>query len=726
MLPTTPPQPGLTNHDARQRLRRPLHIAGLLRSLWSYVRAALVIVFTPLNTIILGLAVLLWWFGAGIDAAMTAGVVCVNVLVNIVQALRAIHTLQAISLASAPVAMVWREGALGECASDTVVTGDVVLLRPGDHVVADGVLLAATRLTVDESMYTGEHEPVPHDVGAVVRAGSTCVTGAAWYRVTETVHALHLLNAVAQRVRLIDTPLSRTIQQTVQRIVLLAGMLIVLVLIRDAWLAVPWLMRIQHATVMAGLIPNALVLALTLSYALAAIAMTRAQVLVQQLPAVEALASIDVLCIDKTGTLTSNALTLTDVHVLGGDATLCRHLLARFVRADVASNRTNDAICAGLRAVDVPAVALDVHVPFDSQRKWSLQATASDTWVLGAPDVVALNCVPAWVPDAHVQHAIDHGARVLLFAHTPHPYLHDIDNPLLPQGLTACAVVVLYDEIRADAATTIATLHAAGVDVYILSGDDPNAVAALARRVGVVSAHAAVHGSEFAMATPAQQRDVVATARVFGRTTPSTKAQIISMVQARGYRVAMVGDGYNDIPALKTADVAVVLQSARGAVRDVADVVLLADNLASLIALRQYGQRIVMRMSVVLQHFVMRVGVSAACLVTGLYWGEVIWKPFDSAMLALWGVALPSMLLIVAPVVSVAPWLVSPHHTRQALYALLLLSVLLVSVCAVLSPAHIARITWWWCVAVLWVRLLLGIVVHASRTPPDPSSSLRR
>lgn len=708
MLPSTPPQPGLSHAEARRLREDTLNWRMQGVYLWGYAITVLRIVVTPLNVIILTLAGLLWWLGAYNDAVVTAVVVCINMFVSVFQSVRAQSLLQRISLASAPVAFVWREGELISCHPSHVAVGDVVLLRPADQVVAEGVVLSSHQLHVDESMYTGEDEAIVLCDGAQVRAGSTCVSGAAWYRVTSNHHAMQTLTAVAQQIRTVRTPLGNTIQRIMRVLLVIATFMIFLVTLRDTWYGETILVQVQNATVMAGLIPNALVLALTLCYAVAAIAMTRADVLVQQLPAVEALASVDVVCLDKTGTLTTNNLTLHAVYPITIDEHNCRVALARFVRADIAGNRTSEAIRMALHDVVTPDVPLLAHVLFDSQRKWSMQVTASDTWVLGAPDIIAKQFNSEWVPDSEVNAAIAQGARVLMLAHRAGFTHIDETHPQLPPALQPCAVIVLYDQIRDGATETIATARAAGVQVYVISGDDPQAVATLAKRVGIES-NIAVHGADFAASDTTRRQELVQQARVFGRTSPTDKADIIALLQANGQRVAMIGDGYNDIPALKAADVAVVLQSARSAVRHIADVVLLSDDLNGLLALRSYGQHIITRMSAVLQHFIVRVVLSACCLFVGLMVGTVIWTPFDSAMLALWGVAIPSVLLILIPNLVIPPWFMNTQTTVRMLYAFAVISALVVVLTWFSFPQFISSITWWWCLSVLWGRIGLGV-----------------
>lgn len=706
MLPLSPPQPGLSHAEAH-RIRahtRNWRMHGVY--LWSYATVMLRIIVTPLNIIIFTLAGLLWWLGAYSDAGITAVVVCINMFVSIVQSVRAQSLLQSISFASAPVAFVWRESELVSCHPDDVVVGDVVLLRPADQVVAEGVILSSEHLHVDESMYTGEDEAVGLADGAQLRAGSTCVSGSAWYCVTSNQHTLQMMTAGAQQMRTVRTPLSDMIQRNMSVLLVIATVMIILVTLRDAWYGETLLVRIQNATVMAGLIPNALVLALTLCYAAAAIAMTRADVLVQQLPAVEALASVDVICLDKTGTITTNNLTLHAVLPIATDEQNCRVALARFVRADIAGNRTSEAIRIALHDIEATHIPLIAHLPFDSHRKWSMQVTASDTWVLGAPDVIAKQFDAEWKTDVAVDNAVAQGARVLLFAHSAGVTPIDENHPRLPSRLRPYGVVILYDQIRDGAAETITIARAAGIQVYVISGDDPQAVATLAKQVGIESA-TAVHGAEFMLADTTRRQALVQQMRVFGRTSPTDKADIIAMLQTNGQRVAMIGDGYNDIPALKTADVAVVLQSARSAVRNIADVVLLSDDLNGLLALRKYGQHITIRMTAVLQHFLVRVVLSACCLFVGLLVGTVIWTPFDSAMLALWGVAIPSVLLIVMPNIIIPPWFIDMRVTVRMLSVLATISAVLVIGSWLGWPHLTATIMWWWCMCVLWSRIIV-------------------
>lgn len=717
MLPTQSPLPGISHREAHIQIKHTRNSMHHIAVVWRYLRMLFVIVFTPLNSLILTLALLLWWFGAWRDAAMTAGVVTANAVVSVVQAIRAMYTLQRITLRNAPQAMVWREGDIHALHPNNVVVGDVLLLRPGDQVVADGVILAAANLHIDESMYTGEHDARMYMESDAVRAGSSCVSGSAWYTVTNRVDAMQQLTSIAQRIRRLDTPLSRNIQTTVQGILLVATVMIVIVLIRDAVLLIPWLARIQHATVMAGLIPNALIMALTLSYALAAVAMGRAHVLVQQLPAVEAVASIDTICIDKTGTLTTNSLELQAIHPCRDDAASTTRAVARFVRIDVAGNRTNYALMHALAHIDAQVETVVQHVPFDSLRKWSMQVTDSHTWVLGAPDIIAPYLTEQPLQQT-LNQALSMGARVLLLARGPARHI-DLDVPTLAHGLSPYALIVMQESLRADAATTIATMQRAGVTVYILSGDEPHAVQAMARRVGI-TADVALHARDFFQADLSTQQSLLRHTAVIGRLTPLEKAEITALLQQHGRRVAMVGDGYNDIPALKTADVAVVLQSARAAVRSIADVVLLDDQLDGLLQLRDYGSRINQRMLVVLHHFVIRVVLSLICLVIGLVLGDVLWDPIDSSLLALFGVVIPSVMLILWPNMSYVSWLSHRPTTHRFIWWQLCVIVALSSVTASWMPHILSTVLWWWCLLSLWGRLGYGVWVSRIRTKNEP------
>ncbi len=706
MLPPTPPVDGLSCKEALRRQTSESVFLTAWRRVMTYTNIISTNLVTTLNVVILGLAATLWSLGNLRDAFATSLVVVLNVCVSTVQSIRARIALDRIRAANLAPVTVWRDQQVVTVDPAQVVVDDVVLVRPGDVIVADGVVLVADACAMDEALLTGESEPVRRYTGDMLTSGATCVAGAAWYQVTTTVGVLARLTQHAQQMRQIRTPLIDEVQRVIRIIVVIAMLLMAVVLLRAWWLAVPFATLVPQLTVMAGLIPNALVLMLTISYALGAVAMTRHGGLVQQLAAVESLSHVDAVCFDKTGTLTANRLTVAELRPLAVSSAEFHDALGRYVAADGAANRTAQTIAAVVSASPEPELA---SVPFDSARKWSMRVTPNGVWVLGAPDIIQPHLVDAWriplAPDA-----VDIGARVVLLARAPLEAV-DVatiaDAPRLPDGCVPYGVAVLVDELRDDVQTVIGQFVTAGVDVYVLSGDDPFAVAQIARRAGITST-TIVHGQQVDALDDDALDTTVRDARVFGRVTPDHKQRLIATLQRAGQRVAMVGDGVNDLLALKQADVAVAMQSGSAAVRQVADVVLLADRIVVLQQMVVLGRQIYQRMNAVLNHFLFRVMMSALVLAVGLLFGRVLWSPIDSTVIALIGVALPAVLLVSWPNLIIPMRLQSRRQLwHDAIWyggALVVLSIVVLWLLSELAAVLLLGV----CVVLIWGRLYIG------------------
>ena len=706
MLPPTPPVAGLSFKEASSRQTSESVFLMVWRRVTTYTTIVFSNLVTTLNVVILGLATTLWSLGNLRDAFATSLVVVLNVCVSTIQSIRARMALDRIRAAKLAPVMVWRDQQLITVDPAQVVIDDVVLVRPGDVIVADGVLLVADACAMDESLLTGESEPVRRHTGELLSSGSTCVAGAAWYQVTTTSGVLARLTQQAQQMRQIRTPLIIEVQRVIRIIVVIAVFLMAVVLLRAWWLSVPFATLVPQLTVMAGLIPNALVLMLTISYALGAVTMTRHGGLVQQLAAVESLSHIDAVCFDKTGTLTANRLAVAELRPLAVSAAEFHDALGRYVAADGAANRTAQAIATVVSAPPEPELA---SVPFDSVRKWSMRVTSSGVWVLGAPDIIQPHLVATWQMPLAAD-AIANGARVVLLAWAP---LDAVDissiaeHPQLPDGCVPYGVAVLLDQMRDAVQAVICQFADAGVSVYVLSGDDPVAVAQIAHRAGIAS-QSVVHGHQIDVLDDTALAETVRHARVFGRVTPDHKQRIIAALQRSGQRVAMVGDGVNDMLALKQADVAVAMQSGSAAVRQVADVVLLDDRIAVLQQMVVVGRQIYQRMNAVLNHFLFRVIISAVVLTIGLLFGRVVWNPIDSSLLALIGVALPALILVSWPNLSIPVRMQSRRQLwRDAWWyggALVVCSMLMLWLIPDMAPELLLGV----CVAVIWGRLLVG------------------
>jgi cation-transporting ATPase E len=512
-------------------------------------------------------------------------VLVVNSAIGIVQELRSKRTLDRLAVLHAPTATVVRDGRVTPVALGAVVLDDLVEIRAGDQVPADGVVVVADALEADESLLTGESDAVVKRDGDQVLSGSIVVAGSGRYQATavgEDAYA-HRLSAAVRRF----SPVRSEISAGIDRILgfVTAGLLVVGPLLFWNELRTQGAADALVGAVagVVGMVPEGLVLLTSLAFGIAAVTLARRQVLVQELPAVEVLARVDVVCLDKTGTLTEGSVAFDRVELLGGsDAGLVAAALGA-IAADEAANATLLAI---REAHPAPIGWTRVGgVAFSSARKWSATEFAGHGgWWLGAPEMLLEAADPA---RRAADGIADTGARVLALLHDPGGLVDDA----VPASAVAVALVVLGERVRPDAAETLAYFLAQGVALKVISGDNPRTVGAVAQRLGLevgtpVDARE-LPTDEAALAAALEEHTV------FGRVSPEQKQAMVTALQSRGHVVAMTGDGVNDALALKRADIGVAMGNGAAATRAVARIVLLDGRFARLPGVVAEGRRVI-------------------------------------------------------------------------------------------------------------------------------------
>jgi cation-transporting P-type ATPase E len=551
---------------------------GTSRSVWAILRAN---VLTRFNAIIGTLLVVVLVFGPPQDGLFGL-VILVNSAVGIVQELRAKRSLDALALlAEAPV-RVRRGGAEVAVPPTDVVPGDVVVIGSGEKAPVDGELVSLQGLEVDESLLTGEADPVRKNPGDRILSGSFAVAGTGTFRAT-AVGADAYANRLVAEARRFDLTrselmagINRILRVLTWVIVPVGALLVVSQLRSTASLAEAMVGSVAGVVPM---IPEGLVLLTSVAFALGAIRLGRRRCLVQQLPAVEVLARVDVLCLDKTGTLTAPELELADIRA--ADPAGVRPVLAALAAADPQPNPTVRAL-AGTGAA-WPATAT---VPFSSARKFSAATfDGRGSWVLGAPDVIL---APGEPRRAEAETLAADGLRVLALGRLPDRSV-DPDRPL--GTVRPAALVVLRQRLRPEAAATLRYLAGEGVAVKVVSGDNAASVGAVAARLGLPGADAPLDARDLPD-DPAALAAVLDRHTVLGRVTPHQKRAIVAALRAQGHTVAMTGDGVNDALALKDADLGIAMGSGSPASRAVAKVVLLDDSFAALPAVLAEGRRV--------------------------------------------------------------------------------------------------------------------------------------
>ncbi|BCX11960.1 MAG: hypothetical protein KatS3mg067_0898 [Thermosynechococcus sp.] len=446
------------------------------------------------------------------------------------------------------------------------------------RVVGDG------QIQVDESLLTGESDLVPKRAGDRLYSGSFCVRGAAAY-VAEQVgekSTAHQLTAAAKTHHHKLTPLQQEINLIIRVILALAVFLWLLVLFSLLVRLTTLQMSVQAAAVIAGLVPVGLYLTITLTYALGALRISRANVLVQQVNAIESLSGVDILCLDKTGTLTANALELHSWYPLSEAKQQTAATLGKFAASVSSPNRTIVALTEAFAGTPQP---MRLEIPFSSAYKWSAVAWHdSETFILGAPDVLfkSEDLSPRVVE--LLQRGRQQGLRVLLFARSGSDPTWDErqETPVLPSELEPLAVIWVGDRLRPQCREVLARFQQAGIQVKIISGDHPETVVALGKQIGLDGGAIAISGTELAAMDDPSFDQMAEKATVFGRITPEQKAKLVTRLRALGHQVAMIGDGVNDVLSLKQANVGIAMESGSAITRNVADIVLLADSFAAL------------------------------------------------------------------------------------------------------------------------------------------------
>jgi cation-transporting ATPase E/undecaprenyl-diphosphatase len=637
---------GLSEQEAARRLaaRGPVARGSEGRSYASIVRANVLTVF---NAILAAFGAVTLIFGDWRDA-LFLGVILANSGIGITQEVRAKRALQRLSLIVAPYATVARDGTTRRLPVAEIVTGDVVLLAPGDQVLADGRLLQANGLRLDESILTGESEPAARSAGEEVLSGAFVTDGTGAYEasaVGDDSFAARLTGQ-ARSFRHPRSPLERAINR-------LLYALVAFVVALGALLGYSLYHRhvSAHAAVstsaagVVSLIPEGLVVLVSLTYAVAALRMARRGVLAQQLNAIESLASVDTICIDKTGTLTEKTLRVVEILPEPGvEEQALRQALASFAASASARNATLDAIAEAFPASALQAPA---QIPFSSVRRWSAVELPQGALFLGAPERL-----PVGELRPRVQERQQQGRRVLALASGEAP-LPAEPGELPPAGLAPLGAVVLAEQLRPGVVETIAFLHREEVQVRVLSGDAPQTVAAIARDVGI-PVDSLRDGSELP-ADPHELVDFAARASVVGRISPEGKNAFVKALRDAGRYVAMVGDGVNDVPAMKSSRLAIAQGSGTQMARSVADLVLVSGDFAAVPLLVSEGRRALRNLQRVSKLYVAKSAFAAFLILTiGISSEAYPLLPRHLTLAAALTIGIPTFFLALAP--SSGPW----------------------------------------------------------------------
>lgn len=685
------------------------------RSIVAILRAN---VFTIFNAILASAVVVVLAVGSWQDAVF-GFVLLLNTLTGTIAELRAKRALDNLAVLAAPTAHVIRDGEAKDIEVSQVVLGELLELRSGDQVPADGQVLSSNGCEIDESILTGESVAVRKHENDQVLSGTTVIGGSARIRVT-AVGEHSYANRLAMEARKYSVVTSE-LQEGTNRVLTWISWVIVPMTLLLLWSQLrvaggisgslnsgQWKGAVVLAVAgVVGMVPQGLVLLTSVNFAAAAMTLARRKVLVQELPAVEVLARVDMLCLDKTGTLTSGAVELDHIEsclgsacadgdggspaagkvsadaAAGGSAgtgsgavvpasadDAARAALAYLVGGSEA-NATGSAIAAGLTGLE-PAQAR-YAIAFNSARKWSAVQTQAGAYVLGAPEIVLAGSTGSGSTEAdnadsdgtglgstdnaaleRVKALAGTGKRVLVLAHS-NQALDQSENPTLPKDLTAALLVVLAEQVRPDAAQTLDYFKRQGVAVRVISGDNPVTVAAIAAHLGLRNPDGGEPVGVDARTLPAIEdtqalADVLEKHTVFGRVTPEQKRAFVNALKSRGHTVAMTGDGVNDALALKDADLGIAMGNAAPATKAVSRLVLLNSQFDALPSVVAEGRRVIANMERVASLFLTKTTwaalLAAVVAITGFVYPFL---PRQLTIVSSLTIGIPAFVLALAP-----------------------------------------------------------------------------
>jgi len=643
---------GLTDAEVAQRVAEGKSNALPERATRSVAAIARANVFTRINAILGVLLVIVLATGSVINGLFGLLIIA-NSVIGMVQEIRAKQTLDKLAIVGQAKPLVRRQSGTRTLMPGEVVLDDIIELGPGDQVVVDGEIVEEENLEVDESLLNGEADPVNKDPGDAVMSGSFVVTGIGAYRATKVgpkAYAAQLAEE-ASKFTLVKSDLRNGINRILQLVTYLlvpAGLLTIYTQFFTTHAG--WRQSILRTVgALVPMVPEGLVLLTSVAFAVGVIRLGQRQCLVQELPAIEGLARVDVVCADKTGTLTESGMRVSEVEDLAGQSEIVADVLASLAAADARPNASMQAIAETYDRP--PGWIVTATAPFKSATKWSgVSFGDHGNWVIGAPDVLL---DPASAVAERAERIGAQGLRVLLLGSGDVA----VDHPDAPGRVTPVALVVLEQKVRPDARETLDYFAAQDVSVKVISGDNAVSVGAVAGTLGLSG------DTMDARQLPTDAKelaDILDNYTTFGRVRPDQKRAIVHALQSHGHTVAMTGDGVNDVLALKDADIGVAMGAGSPASRAVAQIILLDNRFATLPYVVGEGRRVIGNIERVANLFLTKtvysvllaLFVGIECLFAKPLGVDPLLYPFQPihVTIAAWfTIGIPSFILSLAP-----------------------------------------------------------------------------
>ncbi|NCA66672.1 MAG: HAD family hydrolase [Clostridia bacterium] len=634
---------GLSTEEVNDRISKGLNNGRMdvsTKSIGQILKTNFFTLFNALNFI---LVILICTLGKAPAQALFAGPAIINLFIGLFQEIRAKRTIDKLSLISAPQATVIRNGHADNIAVSDIVIDDYMILDAGRQVCADSDVIEGS-CEVNESLLTGESDPVVKKEGDELLSGSFIISG----KITARVKRVGMdnyaskISAGAKYIKQTNSEILRGLRAVIRLmsiVVIPLGLLLFLkqLLIRSTPVSNATVMMVSS---MSSMIPQGLIALTSVVFAVGVIRLSKHKTLAQDLYCIETLARVDVLCLDKTGTITEGSMQVDKI-VLKSDCTAedADNAMVMLTSVLPDSNPTFNAIKSYLnKTIDISPSYI---IPFSSQRKWSGVAFLNEgTFIMGAPEFVLRGKVEEYREE--LNEYSKEGERVLVLAKSPEV----ISEKELPDNLTAMAFILIGDKIRKEAPETLRFFAEQNVDIRIISGDNPVTVSAIAKKAGLMDCE------YIDMSTVKTIEELIEASRkykVFGRVSPEQKLKLVKALKADGHTVAMTGDGVNDVLALKEADCSIAVAEGSDAARNVAQLVLLDSNFASLPRIVAEGRRSINNLQRSASLFLVKTIYSALLTMFFLFFGDYPFEPTNLTLVASATIGIPAFLLALEP-----------------------------------------------------------------------------
>lgn len=616
---------GLTSEEVTQRRNEGKVNNSEVKTSRTYTDIILKNTLIPFNIVLFILGAALLLLGNAISAISATGVVILNIIISTFQEIRAKHRLDKISLLTRPKVTVVRDGQEVVIDQNDIVQDDYVIIRAGEQALVDGILDSCRSLEMDESLLTGESSTVKKNVGDTIYSGSVCITGEGGFTVTAFGHesyASQMLSS-AKKFTSKKTPLQMETNTITGALMALAFFLLFLSVIVEVIRGVNLLDLsgmedvLEIFVICLDIVPIALFLLITLTYMLTAIRMADTGVLLQRVNSVESLSHVDVVCMDKTGTITTNNLLFeTAEHLI--DPAEAEKMIRLFASLTGSRNKTINAISQKYGTTDGELIE---EIQFSSARKYSAVKAKLDgktyTMYSGAWNVLREHTENAEKIDSINERESSRGFRTLVLCYSDDLPL-SVDGNYVINPLKPVSVISIRDEVRPDCRATIDVFLKNDMEIKVISGDDPVTVDALFKIAKLPGERKIISGPELEKIPDDKLDKVVLETNIFGRMKPENKEKVVEVLKRNSKYVAMIGDGVNDVKPIKSAQVGIALESGSGAARGVADMVLMNDNFSALPQALVEGRRTISGIRDILKIYISR-NFALAVMFIGLF-----------------------------------------------------------------------------------------------------------